>query len=230
MHGAEGGRLVFVNRADDLARLRTFVPPACYESSLVVIKGPPGRGKSALTDKLIADLRSEQISLEIAVVDPSIRMRAGTARTHDGFFIQRFAEELSATADGRIHDDFQTFLRNRGVRTVRETNLIDFLRTFPSLGTVYSGFFEVLERFFAQGDYNAEAVLASDSRAAVTLCADYVDSVCRPNAMVVVVREAQQIDIQSLRFLLEMHMRLPMLHLLIEYTTSDGNLAAEHQK
>jgi hypothetical protein len=213
----------FVNRQRELDYLRSFVPPHCSESSAIIIKSPSGFGKSALTKRLLSDLPSE---VSYVFVDPDIRSSRQDVRIYEGFFIQKMAKALSAM-DGNCQS-FDSFLRERRWDVVAAKNPIDSLARLPSLATLYESGVDYFKRLTETGEYSADALLASESAIAVGLCADYVESTCRSIRLLTIIREAQHIDYQSLRYILQLNRILPMQQLIIEYTTRDGSIEPRH--
>jgi len=213
--------IAFLNRTDEIELLASFLPPRCAQSSVLILTAPSGFGKSALTDQLLRSLRQSKLDASIVVVDPDIRTGPGGTSIHEGFFIQRFAEALSAQAKISDAKTFQEFLWERGLRTASEIPLADIIKKVPSLSSAYEIGLDLVGRGAAAGKYSEASLLKSDAHSAVELCWEYVRAVCRESRVVAVVREAQQIDLQSLRSLLEMNRDLPMQHLIIEYTCTD---------
>lgn len=218
----------FVNREDELAFLLSLVPPACQQSSLAIIRAPSGFGKSTLTDKVVDHAKtSEQL---VAVIDPSIRLKSGDARVYDGYYIQRCAQDLSRQAKGNYLSDFNAFSGQRRWKTFKEKKKADVVRKYPNATSLYANFIEYIDRFFSTGDFDAAKVLTSDTRAAITICREYAEFVCDSSSLVSVIREAQHIDHESLRFFLQSNRMFRGQHLIIEYTSDDGRFDPDHEK
>jgi tetratricopeptide (TPR) repeat protein len=217
----------FLNRDEELAILRSLAPPACLESSILIVRAPSGYGKSALMMRLLRWLQINH-DINIAVVDPSIRFKLGDARVHNGFFIQRLAEELSGRAAGR-YDTLQRYLSEHRWQRAAQKPIADFGRRLPSASSFYEEGLDYLRRFLSRGQYTAENLLKSDALAAVTVCRDYSESVCGHRPVFIVVREAQHIDHQSLRFLLELNRSRQWQYLFMEYTSENWTFEAHHQ-
>jgi len=222
------GDFTFVNREEELKLLLSLIPPKCHTASLVIIRAPSGYGKSTLTDRLIE--HAKEIDLLFAVVDPSIRLKSGDARVYDGFYIQRCAEDISSRARDYYLPDFKDFLSQRRWRTLREKNATDLIRKYPTPTAVYENFISYIDRFFSKGDFDVSKVLTSDTRDAVAICREYVEFVCDRSSAVTVIREAQHIDHESLRFFLQSNRTLKGQHLFIEYTSEDGRFDPGHEK
>jgi tetratricopeptide (TPR) repeat protein len=220
--------LEFINRNEELAFLRTLVPPLCRTSSLVILRAPSGFGKSTLTDQLVVELTRGGVS--VSVIDPSIRIRSGDAKIYEGYFIQRCAADLAANADRNITLRFKEFLSTRKWVTAREKDPADALRKYPNPEGLYSTFVDYFERFMGTGVYSEEKVLSSDARFAVQICREYVQAVMSEGALVSVVRESQHIDHESLRFFLIANKTIPDQHLILEYTSFNGRFDPDHEK
>jgi tetratricopeptide (TPR) repeat protein len=220
--------LEFINRNEELAFLRAFVPPVCRASSLVILRAPSGFGKSTLTDQLISELDSQ--SVNVAVIDPSIRIRSGDARIYGGYFIQRCAADLAARSEKNHTLRFKQFLSQRKWITAREKDHTDVLRKYPSPAGIYSTVVEYFERLIGTGPYSEEKILSSDAHFAVQICREFVQSVSSQNALVSIIREAQHIDHESLRFFLGSNKTVADQHLILEYTSFNGRFDPDHEK
>lgn len=65
------------NRAREVPRLMGALYPKCGRARVLGITGPPGAGKSTLTDKLIARLRAQGRRVGVVAVDPSSPFSGG---------------------------------------------------------------------------------------------------------------------------------------------------------
>lgn len=224
------GSLEFVNRGAELGFLASCLSQPRSFPSLVVIRSPAGFGKSRLTEQLEA--RYLIPGLKVCIVDPSIRARVGSARLHDGFFLQRCAEELSAIADIQQvgWPAFGSFLRSRGWKTALEKKSTDAISELPSLGHAYRVTLDYAARLFGLGRFSPGQLLASDQSDAVRLCSEYVEKILAENSIVLVIREVQHTDLDSLRSLLQFNQRMSGAHLILEYTSEAGQFEPEHQK
>lgn len=222
------GDFTFVNREEELQLLLSFVPPKCHASSLVIIKAPSGYGKSTLTDRVVEHAKG--IELLYAVVDPNIRLKSGGAKVYEGFYIQRCAEDISSRARDYHLPDLKAFMSQRRWKTLREKKSADLVRKYPTPTTIYENVVGYIDRFFSKGEFDVTKVLTSDTRGAVELCREYVEFVCDRSSAVSVIREAQHIDHESLRFFLHSNRNLKGQHLFIEYTTEDGRFEPDHEK
>jgi tetratricopeptide (TPR) repeat protein len=227
MH-SEKGNVTFVNREEELRFLQSLIPPACKNSSLVIIRSPSGFGKSTLTDKLIEVAKST--SEFFAIVDPSIRLKSGDARVYNGFYIQKCAEDISTRAKDYHLPDLKSFMSRRRWRTLRDKKTADIARKFPNPTSIYSNVVDYLDRFFSKGDFNVTNVLTSDARTAITICREYVEFLCDNSSLISVIREAQHIDHESLRFFLNSNRVFKRQYLIIEYTSDNGRFDADHEK
>lgn len=215
----------FLNRTTELSVLRNALQAAAG-GALIIIRSPAGYGKSSLTDKLSEELSS--MGFGFAAADPYVRVRAGEAQLHDGFFIQRCAEALDrGTSTG---PGFQAFLKTRRWRTARNKSVLRTLRTMPGPQLGYATAVEYVERLLSFGRFNPNALLTSDQSEAVAICRDYVERACTTTPIVLVVREAQHIDGESLRFLLQLNGEAPRNALILEYTTDNGGFRNDHDK
>lgn len=222
--------LTFVNRERELDYLRQCLEGGSTHPALIIIRSPTGYGKSTLTDRL---LNSEHGTVRSGcVVDPSIRGRVGSVALHRGFYIQRVAEALNANADlpSNSWPTLSDFLKSRRKEAALSKDPTDIVSEMPTPKHAYKVVFDYLARAFSFGRYTPAKVLASDQADAVATCRAYVNYVCSNHALVLVVRETQHIDLESLKFLLDASERHPGPDIIAEYTAQSGAFEPEHQK
>jgi tetratricopeptide (TPR) repeat protein len=223
------GSLEFINRGAELAFLTNCLQRPKDAPTLIVIRSPSGFGKSRLTDQLIA--QSDVTKSTSIVVDPNIRGRTGSTRVHDGFFIQRCAEELSRIAQlNQPWSTLASFIKERRWKTVAEKNRIESIAELPGLRQGYRVAFDYTARLFGFGRFSASQLLASDQSDAVRICSEYVEHILTTNTIVLVVRETQHCDLHTLRALLRMNQMPDGADLIVEYTSDTGRFEPEHQK
>lgn len=220
--------LEFVNRDNELAYLKR-----CFEQAqpaLVVLRSPPGFGKSRLTSRLRDVLDSP--ARRFCMVDPNVRAGTAGLRLHDGYFTQRCAEALNAMAaeGGTGWPLFSEFLKTRRWDRAKDKSLLDLISEIPSAKHLYKVAFDYASRLFGLGDHGAATLLRSDRSDAVKLCAAYVSEALSTSRIVFVVREAQHIDLDSLGYLLSNSGQAPPPDLVFEYTNEKGQFLPEHQK
>ena len=228
MDTSEG--LTFVNRGAELAFLNACLHRSESVPALIIIRSPPGFGKSRLTDEL--NNRCDVLGLTFCIVDPSIRARIGTARLYDGFFLQRCAAELSAMAEaGKAKwPTLSMFLKARRWTTVREKKRTDAILELPSYGLVYRLVLDYSARFFGFGRFSPAQLLSSDQSEAVRLCSEFVEHILTTNSIGLIVREVQHSDLDSLRTLLRINQLASGPDLILEYTCGVEEFEPEHQK
>jgi hypothetical protein len=83
---------------------------------------------------------------------------------------------------------------------------------------------------FKWGRYNPEALLHDDGAFATHLAQDYVRALANYRPTLFIVRECQNIDPESLRFLLMLGEETSHSFVICEYTTGDGQFSADHEK
>lgn len=216
----------FVNRDEELAFLKSQIGQGALPA-LIVLRSPSGFGKSSLTDYLA---RQPDLSEKIfCIVDPEIGAEANGIRLHDGFMIQRCAEQLSALArDGAVSwPTFDDFLKSRKLQTVKEKKASDFISEMPSLKSAYAILLDYASRAFSFGRFSAQKLLSSDSNDAVKICTSYFEFSIRSNNIVVIIRDAQKCDILSLRTFLSLNEHPQCPHFILEYTSKSQYLALD---
>jgi tetratricopeptide (TPR) repeat protein len=222
--------LEFVNRGAELAFLDGCLRRAGSPPVLIIIRSPPGFGKSRLTDHFKA--QSNIPSLHFCIVDPSIRARTGSARLHDGYFFQRCAAELTSMAEAQKAQwpTLSAFLKKRRWKTILERRRTDAFSELPSFGHGYRIAFDYAARIFGWGRYSVTRLLTADQSDAVRICVDYAEYVLTTHPICLVVREVQHSDLESLRNLLHANSLSVGPRLLLEYTSDNGQFEPEHQK
>lgn len=228
MHTLDG--LTFVNRDKELSHLLSWLEEASQQPALIVIRAARGIGKSSLTDRL---LEEAPVSGRLAcTVDPNIRGRVGAVSLHNGFFLQRIAESLNAAATvaHTTWPSLTDFMKARRGQMVLTTDPGEVASELPSVGHAYKLVYDALARAFSFGRFTPEKLLASDQNDAVAICTAYVTQVLTDHAVILVVRETQHMDLESMNTLLEMAEHHPGPDLILEYTALDSCFEPEHQK
>ena len=223
--------LKFVNRGEELAMLHAYLHRQDAKMPVaVILRSPSGFGKSRLTDQFC---RSAGVpGLAICVVDPEIQGTLGAARLHDGFFVQRCAEQLSLMAEtgAAPWPALSDFLKSRKAQTVKEKKPGDFLAEMPGTKSAYKIVLDYAARYFSFGDFAPKKLLTSDRNEAVRICEEYAEFVLHAYPVLLVLREMQHGDHRSWRTLVRWAEALPRLDLIIEYTSLTGAFEPAHQK
>lgn len=229
MEGTYGG-LEFVNREAETAFLMKCFEGDTPTPAMVIIRSPTGFGKSRLTDQFRSVYAGAPYSF--CVVDPSIRSGIGETRLYNGFFLQRSAEALSALGSlpGSKWPTLDDYLKRRRWKTAAEKPFSETLGDLPSAGSLYKVAFDYAYRLFGAGKYGAKQLLSSDQSSAVSICAEYARAILSGHPIVLILREAQHIDLESLRELLLLNHTRSGAHLIFEYTSDNGRFAPEHEK
>jgi tetratricopeptide (TPR) repeat protein len=225
--------LEFINRNTELASLTSWLQRnSAQTSALIVICSPSGFGKSRLTQQLSIRCQREIPTLLFCMVEPDIQVNTGSVRLHDGFFLQRCAEQLSSMADAHIAPwpSLSEFLKSRKWTTVKDKKKADWISEIPSLKSAYKLLFDYASRTFSFGSFSPTKLLASDSHEAVKICTEYTEFVLSANTTALVIRQVQHCDLQSLRTLLDWSQLLPNFDLILEYTSKTGEFEPAHQK
>lgn len=223
--------LEFINRGTELALLKNYLlRERGAMPAAIIIRSPPGVGKSRLTDQL--SLSSGVADLAFCIVDPEIQGNTGSARLHDGFFIQRCAERLDSMAASADVPwaTLKKFLKSRKLKTAREKKRSDLIDELPSPRSVYKIALDYASRLFSFGNFSSEKLLSSDSSDAVRICEEYAESILESYSIALVMREAQYCDHRSLRALVRWTESVHRLDLLIEYTSHNCEFEHGHQK
>lgn len=226
--------LEFINRERDLDfLLKALMRVDGPAPALLVIRGPSGLGKSRLTEQLITTCRTEISRLLFCVVEPEVQIHADTSRLHDGFFLQRCAEQLSRMAEAKVASwpTFSEYLDARRWRTLKSKKKEDWISDMPGFKSAYKIALDYACRAFSLGNYAPGRMLAADSKEAVAICTEYAESVLAGHRVALVIRETQHCDIQSMRTLLEWGQVFADLDIILEYTTQrDLQFDAAHRK
>ncbi|PLY99957.1 hypothetical protein CY652_23590 [Burkholderia sp. WAC0059] len=227
------GDMEFINRSGETAFLmerlhhRETSTPA-----LIIIRSPSGVGKSRLTQQVAARCEEEIPGLSFCIVEPEIQVNTASVRLHDGFFLQRCAEQLSRTRPERaaLWPSFSSYVKSQRWTTVSQKSKLDLVADVPSWRSAYKLAFDYVSRFMSLGGFAPAKLLTSDSRDAITICATYAEAILSGHRVALVIREVQHCDIQSLRTFLEWSQFYPALDLILEYTSYTNEFEPAHQK
>lgn len=214
----------FVNRLDELEKLRSYFPPVSSKASCVFLVSPSGLGKSSLTNKLVSQFTEDLI--KTVIIDPNIRDKAETSAMFGGYFIQKCAQEISKVDK----DSFTLFLKKRRWQTAQDKKMSDIIRNYPSIKSIYSFATDYIERVFSSGEYSPESQLASSDELAITICKEYVTYYTQTFSTILIIREAQHLDGESLDFFFKLKNKLDNCSLMFEYTSESYSFSSDHQK
>jgi hypothetical protein len=221
--------LSFVNRNEELTLLENCIQSSLNKPLLLVIRSPAGFGKSSLTDQL--RYRMNEFQKKIVSVDPSIRIQAGTITLHDGLYLQKIADVFNRNPKEKKSSwpPLNSYLK-RKKKLIKSKKKLDLASEYPGLKSAYKHVYDYIARASVTREYSPENLLKSDSVEAVQACADYVESIIKNNAIVLILREAQHIDLYSLRYLSSLLTCSSSLNLIFEYTSTNNEFSPEHQK
>ena len=222
--------LQFVNRTEELTALCRRIPPYAPASMATILRSPSGYGKSRLTDRLLEGV--EQDGPSCIVVDPEIRTRYRSDRIYPWFFVQRAADPsaLRPIAGQPRFRDFGGFVRRTQYSRINWKHAYENAKESISPGKILRFTIDLLENIMKRGRYNPAVLLKDDSTFATSLAADYVRALADFRPVVFVVRECQNIDLESLRFFLSLHEDRGKVGTILEYTSPDSRFAADHEK
>ena len=210
----------FVNRDNEIEYLLSHI--TSLNSSVVIVRAPTGFGKSGLTDEAIRRAGS-QLPLT-ALVDAYVRTKS--VALYDGYFVQQAVQALGHTAS----PTFAEFVVGRRWRTAWEKKASDAIRKYPNASTLYAYLVDYFDRFTGRGAFAPKTLLLSDSAQAVQICREYLSSIVQDNMILILLREAQHIDLESLAFFLQLQQQGHLCHLIIEYTSMEPEFSPDHAK
>ena len=221
----------FVNRTEELEVLRNRVYPRVSKGTCTFLRAPSGFGKSRLTDRLIDEIHPD--GAVCVVVEPSIRSKSRSERIYAWFFVQRAAEPTARRAvEGRKEFIlFSDFVRKRQIGSLNWRQVgYENAKSAASPSGFIKALVEFGENLFKLGRYSPDALLQEDSKYAGEIAQRYVDALAKDRPTLIIVREAQNIDPESLKFFLSLSEAAPCCSLIFEYTSSEYRFSTEHQK
>lgn len=220
----------FVNRTSELEMLLAFLPPQMRSSKFIALRSPPGFGKSRLVDRVLSEIAADTVL--VAVVDPHVRSSKKIDQAHDGYFLQLCAGEASRCVQQQSikKPELSEFLRERRLQTVTEIKGRDVAKQGPTVRAAWTAVFDLFERATSRGDYSPDKILASDASHAVRICREYLSHVFDGLCSVVVLREAQHVDSESLKFFLNAVATFASLTVILEYTSRNNEFEPTHAK
>jgi tetratricopeptide (TPR) repeat protein len=208
---------IFEDRKDELEALRSIVQSTGESGTIVLLKGPSGRGKSRLTQQLAAD---HELSLAVRA-----RLPKFGELPPDGSLITCIASALDELASNesevlsldqfaRRHDS--PHLQRRWRRRVRTEVVEKTTLKYAVTAT------QALHAVSHTGEFGGTALMASEDSENVLIRSDYVRSVTQNIPLVVIVENAQRADQSSLDFLGTLLPVSRAFTLILEMTTGDG--------
>lgn len=223
--------LQFINRGSELAVLERYLNREQGDMpAAIVIRSSAGVGKSRLTERLSQS--SAVAGVMFCIVEPPSQNVDNSIRLHDGFFIQRCAEQLTFMAENLQSPwiPMREFLISRVSKTVKEKKTADLISDLPGPRSAYKIILDYVSRIFSFGKFSPNELLKSDQGDAVRICEEYVESVLTGNRVALIVREAQLCDQRSLRSLMRWTESLTKFDLIVEYTSRNCQFNSVHQK
>jgi hypothetical protein len=221
----------FVNRTEELEVLRNRVFPHVPKGTFTFLRSPSGFGKSRLTDRLMDETKADGSTC--VVIDPAIRSKSRSERIYAWFFVQRAAEPGArrAVPGRREFRTFADFLRRRRWRKIDWKQVVyENSKGATSLRGLTKTGIELAENLLKIGRYSPNSLLQEDSRFASEVAQEYVGALANYRPTLLVIRECQNIDPESLRFLLSLGETATCCSLIFEYTNRDYTFSAEHEK
>ena len=220
--------VVFLDREGERDTLLSCLPPSATAPALLVVRGPTGVGKSSLTDWVTDKIAGSTLSVK---VDPYLRgQNIDPHRAYEGYYIQHCVSAISESvaAPSRSIDTFAEFVRSRGLKNLKGFDVRGTVREAASVPKLVGRAIDATERVTALGGYSPEALLKSDNRNAVEVCAEYFRYVANLAEFVLVIREAQHCDTTSLRTILRCFADDGKFYPLLEYTTETRSFQKRH--
>jgi hypothetical protein len=220
----------FVNRTEELEALRARVLPGGARGTMTFLRSPSGYGKSRLTDRLVEQMPSDGPTC--VLVDPAIRSKSRSDRIYGWFFVQRAAEPYARclVPGRREYRPFADFVRKKNWRKIHWKQVYENAKGVSSIAGLFRIGFELAENLLKRGRYSPEVLLQDDSQLAGEIAQDYVRALFTYRPTLFLIREAQNIDPESLRFFLSNGATEATCCTIFEYTTPDYTFSAEHEK
>ncbi|MEM9249338.1 MAG: ATP-binding protein [Pseudomonadota bacterium] len=221
--------IVFLDREAERQALLGALPPEATDPQLLIVLGPTGVGKSALTEHVTAQI-ADQVA--IVLVDPYLRGEdRDPDRAYQGYFLQQCAAAISEVAAqrGNGFETFDLFVKGRGAKNLKGYDVEGTIQDLASPHKTVRRVFDVTKRAGGFGSYAAANLLKSDQRFAIEVCADYVRHAASAVPFVLVIQEAQHCDTRSFRFILQCLKEGGLFFPLLEYTTDDQTFQKRHQ-
>ncbi|NOR64260.1 MAG: hypothetical protein GQ535_17460 [Rhodobacteraceae bacterium] len=228
MESEDAQDIVFLDRNEQRTTLLASLPPMSTRQWLRIIRGPKGIGKSALSDCVTSQIKD---AVPVIYVDPLIRGDVADHRSYDGLYVQLCVEALSEFAKTHAagFQTFDFFIKDRGFRNLKGIDPNQIVRDGTSGGRLIGHGIDAVDRVVGRGHFSATALLNSDSRAAIEVCAEYFAEAIKKTPCVMVIREGQHFDHYSLKHILGVMIDAPEFNPIIEYTSEDSTFQKTHQ-
>lgn len=222
--------LEFVNRLDELAAFSDFFEKNEGSSSILLLVSPSGFGKTRLTNEL--KLHCSLKRTTFCYLDITPQGDVPTKKLHSGYYVQKFARQLSFMADESMSfawPSIADYLNKRKSETLKEKNIKSLFSEFPSMNHLYKITADYSERFFSYGHFSPEEITDSDKSDCVNICVEYIEFITSKSNILLIIRESQNCDQYSLKVMLSIQ-KGNSLALLLEYTNSENKVNVEFEK
>lgn len=220
------GEIEFRNREQEFDRLVERLPPRAARSTMTFLRAPSGFGKSRLVDKVLASL--PDAGFQYIVVEPEIRARQPSSRIYAWYFVQRAAAAVPQPNSG-AQPSFSKFLKQSNLRRINWRGLYETGKEAYSISKLIKLAIDFAENFFGKNRFKPDAILKDESSFAVDLSRSYVEWLVKHKITILAIREAHLIDLESLRFFMNLHNSIDNVYIIFEYTSS-CEFHSEHQK
>ncbi len=220
----------FVNREEEQALFLALLPPISLVNAILIIRSPSGYGKSRLFDKLIETIEANS-SVQFIVIEPSLREKQNDYKVYNGFYIQQIASHLNTIAEVSKNISIEEYLKKIKWKMVKDKKLAVLLKQYPGIQTIYTTMVDYIQRMFSIGDFSSKSILEKNESYAIEICRQYIDEILNIDQQtIVVIRESQHIDEESLKFLLQNQRKLQKFSLVLEYTSASEKFFESHAK
>lgn len=165
------------------------------------------------------------------VVDPAVRSKQRSDRIYPWFFVQRAAE--SNALRHRSDRDFRPFaeyLRRSQYAKINWKHVYENLKEAFSVSKLARLTIDLGENVLKTGRYSPEAILQDDGRFATEIAQNYVTLLAHHRPTVFIIRETQNIDVESLRYFLTIGEATSSIAVILEYTSPDNHFSTDHEK
>lgn len=213
--------LNFANRDDELPVLTEFLRPGGEPApaAVCIVSGPSGVGKSRLVDQAarMAGTAAPYVRVPIRVWDPE----AGES----GFFLRMCALAVSEASGTHGYTALNSFGQRRGALATARAAATGGAKGLEKVLTGTQAAVPAIDAWTAQQDAVRD-LLGQPSTEALKAASDYLRRVAGANGLALAVENAQNLDRESLHYLLALIERSPMARLVLEYTSAHDPAAA----
>jgi hypothetical protein len=205
----------FINRVPELNALKALALKQRSAASVLLLRGPSGRGKSGIIDRLI-ETESSLVAVRVRISPRSGAERLG----YISHIVHRIDEYAGRTSRFMRFQEFLSSSSNPALLRETASRMVSGVRSvFPPLALAVP----LAQRVLNAEEYNAPAVVLKDKSLDLAALTGYLVAFMRTPLALIAIENIQQIDDRSLMVLTNAIQEAQSGLWVLEYTDYDVN-------